>query len=378
MNKFVDIYENIVAYLFQKKYDKLFNEIHKLSKRSYKLEAKCRNKILTTKLTKKQKQEIKSFWNKYTKDFNFDNHEFYINISQKFDVRYIPDYIYAGYIEKYFNNSKLESGFSDKNYFDLLLDGFPKPKTFLHYIDGVFLDNNYKIITKKDARNILLKEKKFVMKKTIGTSGGLGVKIFDNVNAKQISNILDNLCESNILFQEIVSQSPILEKLNKSSLNTIRIMSFMIDNEVYLSHGVVRAGKEGEKVDNASNGGVFYSILNDDTLSNDSIDLTGKIYENSLSKINYKNDKLPFMYETREMIKQAAQRFPHFKIIAWDIGIDKNDKPIIIEYNIANSIPDIIQLTGNPVFGEHTELILKKVFLEGKKEKEGIDSGQYI
>lgn len=38
MNKFVDIYENIVAYLFQKKYDKLFNEIHKFSKQSYKLD----------------------------------------------------------------------------------------------------------------------------------------------------------------------------------------------------------------------------------------------------------------------------------------------------------------------------------------------------
>lgn len=378
MNKLVDIYEDIVAYLFQRKYNKLFEKIHKLSKRSYKFEAKCRNKILTTKLTKEQKKEIKKFWNKYTKDFNLDNHEFYINISKNFDVRYIPDDIYAGYIEKYFNNSKLESGFSDKNYFDLFLKGFSKPKTYVHYIDDVFLDSNYKIITKEEAQDILLKAKKFVMKKTIGTSGGSGVKIFDSISIRQMKKIFDNLSQTNILFQEIVEQSSILEKLNKSSLNTIRIMSFMLDNKVYLSHGVVRVGKKGERVDNASNGGVFYSILDDDTLSEDSIDLTGKIYKNSLSKLNYKNDKLPFMNEVRRMIKQAAQRFPHFKIIAWDIGIDKNNKPIIIEYNIANSIPDIIQLTGNPVFGEHTELILKKVFLEGKKMKEGIDSGQYI
>ena len=75
---------------------------------------------------------------------------FYQNEDGKKDARFIPDDIYAEYIEQHFNNAKLAPAFSDKNYFDLYLNGFNMPKTYVHYIDRSFLDSNYNIISKKE------------------------------------------------------------------------------------------------------------------------------------------------------------------------------------------------------------------------------------
>ena len=61
---------------------------------------------------------------------------------------------------------------------------------------------------------------------------------------------------------------------------------------------------------------------------------------------------------------KAAQRIPHFKLIGWDIAIDKKYEPVIIEYNITSLAPDFLQLNGIPFFEDNTENVLEKVFVK--------------
>jgi hypothetical protein len=84
------------------------------------------------------------------------------------------------------------------------------------------------------------------------------------------------------------------------------------------------------------------------------------------------------MDSVRLLVTSAAMRFPHFKIIAWDIAISKKYKPILIEYNIANTIPDINQIVTYPFFGQLTDKILEEVFKGKKQKKEGLNMNQYI
>ena len=139
--KIIDLYEDIMVNYFQKKYNKLYYKLYRYSKISYRLEIKYRNKINKCKITKQEKRNIKKYWKKYTKDFKLYAHKFYVDSNGKKDPKFIPDDLYAEYIEQHFNNGKLAPAFSDKNFFDLLLKGFLMPKTYVHYINNTFLDN---------------------------------------------------------------------------------------------------------------------------------------------------------------------------------------------------------------------------------------------
>lgn len=380
MNSLIEKYEDLIGLYYQRKYENYYKKLYKLSKISYRLEIKQRNKLNKCKITKKEKKEIKKYWKKYTKDFKIYAHKFYVDKNGKKDKKFIPDDIYAEYIEQYFNNAKLAPAFADKNYFDLYLNGYLMPKTYLHYIDNIFLNNNYEVISKEQAINILSNKDNFVIKQTIGSSGGVGVKICERYNDDKIKELLEHPFSSNLLFQEKINQCDLFNRFSSSSINTIRIYTYWYSNEIYVSNSVLRIGVNGSKTDNASCGGLFFQIDDEDKIMLIPRDIFGCIDHEFIKKnnINYNNEKLYFMDNVRLLVKSAAMRLPHFKIVSWDIAISKEYKPIIIEYNVANTIPDINQIGAQPFFGKHTDEILEEVFKEKKKIKDGLNTGQYI
>ena len=253
------------------------------------------------------------------------------------------------------------------------------PKTYVHYIDRSFLDSNYNIISKKEAYNILLNSKEFVVKRSIGTSGGVGVRVIEKVNKKILNSIFNEPKNCNLLFQERIKQYELLNSFSKKSINTIRIYTYWFKDKIYLSSAVLRAGKNDSLTDNSSSGGVFFRIDKNDYLIKTPRNIDGFIddtyrFNNELGE----NVKFDFMGDIKKFVVSAASRLAHFKIIAWDIAVTENKKPILVEYNVANTIPDINQMSSRPFFGDLTDDILDEVFFNKKSEKEGIYTDQYI
>lgn len=60
---------------------------------------------------------------------------------------------------------------------------------------------------------------------------------------------------------------------------------------------------------------------------------------------------------------------PLFRLISWDIAIDENDSPVLIEANLFVGELEFHQLNNGPIFGEETEDILKEVFQSNKRIK---------
>jgi len=379
MIKLINFYEDIMCKIYQRKYEKFYKNIYKLSKISYRLEIKERNRLNKCKISKSDKKRITNYWKKYTKDYKIYAHKFYKDKNGKKNPRFIPDDIFAEYIEQYFNNVKLAPAFADKNYFDLILNGFSMPKTYVHYIDNSFLDKDYNIISKNKAYSILINAKTIVVKKSIGSSGGDGVQIIENVTKKDLENIFNNPDNTNLLFQERIKQCEYLDRFTKSSVNTIRIYSYWFNNKIYLSNAVLRVGRNGALIDNASSGGVFFQVSEDDELipvPRDIYGLEDKGYK--LSEDIKKNTKLYFMKDVRDFVTQAATRLGHFKILSWDIAISEDSRPILVEYNVANNIPDITQMYSEPFFGDLTDEILEEVFKNYNRKKDGLKVNQFI
>lgn len=372
----VDLYETIMCKLFQKKYERLFEKLSILSERSYKIENISRNNKHVDKLTSQQKKQIKEYWKKYTTDINFKNFNFYMSHSNIFDTRYISNELFARYIEDYFNNLKLSQAFGDKNYFELYLKDFNLPKSYVHYIDGTFLNDNYEIINKETVINILYSNLPFVLKETISTSQGDGVKIVEKASLQEIANIINSLEGKNYIFQEKIKQCDLFSEFNSSSVNVIRIFTYMLNDKVYTSSSKFRVGEQNSNV--LGSNVINFFIGDDGKLDKDGFDSDGIFYNDLLYKMVGKDVYIPKIDEIQDIVIKAAQRIPHFKLIGWDITINEKNEPIIIEYNVTSLAPDFLQLNGIPFFKDNTDEVLEKVFIKNKEKKIGLKSDQYI
>lgn len=362
-----------------KLYDNFYKELSDKCKECYRIDIKELFSENIKELTKEQEQEIYDYWKKYTDDFNIGYHKYYIDKTGKFDVRFIPDDLQVGYIDEYLNNRAIEPGVSDKNYFDLYLKGFPLPKTYVHMINGIFEDENYNIISKETVSEILSNKDSVIVKPSMASYGGKGIKFLKNASKEEVLSFLEELDGENYVFQQTVKQSSITAKLHPESLNTIRIMTLILDNDVkVLPWCAFRMGMGKSKVDNASFGGIYCRINDDGTLSEYAYNALGKRFDKHPDGGSFDELKFEFMDDVKKLVKEAAQRFPHFRLIGWDIAIDENNKPIIIEANLTMSGMDVIETIGGPLFGEYTDKVLEEVFLKEHKKKTTMDIVQYV
>jgi len=65
------------------------------------------------------------------------------------------------------------------------------------------------------------------------------------------------------------------------------------------------------------------------------------------------------------MVKKAHPMVPHFRLVSWDICIEEDGEPILLEANLCRGSLDVHQYNNGPLFGEDTKKILDEIF--GKK-----------
>ena len=361
-----------------KMYDTFFNELSKRGMECFRIDAKELFSNDVKELTMEQQEKIYDYWKKFTDDFDISYHKYYIDRTGKFDERFIPDDLFVGYIDGYLNNRAIEPGVSDKNYFDLYLKDFKLPETYIHLINGIFEDKNYNIISLKKAKEILYGKNKIVIKPSMASYGGKNVVILENPSKDEIDAFLDDLPADNLIFQECIEQSTETAKLHPKSLNTIRIMTLILDNDIKILPYAFRMGVGASKVDNASFGGIYCKINEDGTLSDFAYDALGKRFDRHPDGGEFSSVKFEFMDEVKSLVKEAAQRFPHFRLIGWDIAINDKNEPVIIEANLTMSGMDVIETICGPLFGKYTDKVLEEVFLQKHKKKTGMHISQYV
>lgn len=361
-----------------KLYENFFCELSKKSMECFRIDAKELFSENVKKLTLEQQEKIYQYWKKYTEDFDISYHKYYIDRTGLFDERFIPDDLFVGFIDGYLNNRAIEPGVADKNYFDLYLKGFKLPETYVRLINGIFEDKNYNIISKEEAKDTLYNKGKFVVKPSMASYGGKDVAILENASKKEIDDFFENLSSNNLIFQECIEQCDETAKLHPKSLNTIRIMTLILDNEVKILPCAFRVGVGSSRVDNASFGGIYCKINEDGTLSSFAYDALGKRFDKHPDGGEFSNVKFEFMDKIKALVKEAAQRFPHFRLVGWDIAINNNNEPVIIEANLTMSGMDVIETICGPLFGEYTDQVLEEVFLKKHNKKAGMDISQYV
>lgn len=332
---------------------------------------KKRNLYKNIKWTEEQQKEFDNYWIKnYGKKISNRWHRLYQSINGVFNVKYIPEILYSTNFEYKLNDYYKANVFSDKGFYDIIFrneidNNWRLPKTYLVRYGEIIYDSNRNIITKQEAEEIIKTIDECVIKPTTDSSSGEGVKLLKGY--KEIkNNFFNNLEYSYSILQEKIIQSVKLSNLNSSSVNTFRIMTYILDSQVYVSLITLRIGCRGSFVDNSHAGNLSIAVKKNGILEKIAYQGIGgteihKYKKHPDSNIIFENYKIEEVKNIVKVVKKLHLKFPEIGVISWDITLDNNDIPVIIEANLLGQSAWFQIVTKKSLFAGREEKMLKSL-----------------
>ena len=313
-------------------------------------------------LTSAQKNDIQSYWKRLTgRKVPTYWHEYFYSRNGRYSEQYVPTCFYHSDIIFRLNIRQLSMAYTDKCAYDNYFSDVFRPTTIVRNINGLYFDG-YQPISKEDALQRCSQLDNAVIKPSMFGKWGAGVRVFSteggSVSETETIEDLFGQFGEDFIIQEKVQQHAEMSRLNPTSLNTIRILSFLYGTEVIILYAVVRIGRKDRVVDNETAGGINADI---DLASGKILDCAyGTPSEKRITHTDVgtelKGFEIPSFNQAISIVKKLHLRLPYFHLVGWDFGIDEQGRPVMIEWN---RNPDLSQTAHGPAFGDMTEDVVK-------------------
>lgn len=245
--------------------------------------------------------------------------EFYL-LSKKERSTYITGNVNNSIIKKY-NNPKFNYLFDNKSAFN---------DKFKYYLKRNYLNLN---TSSFESFIEFVKGKEKIVVKPLDECGGKGVEVI-KINKYTSFNKLYKKLKNNkqFLIEEYIIQSKEMSELYSDSVNTLRVITFFKNNEVYILKMILKIGNKGN-VDNFSSGGMYTFVNEDGIVFVPAIDEEGNIYyKHPISNKDIVGFKIPKYNEVVELAKELGKVVPEIRYVGWDIAITSKG-PAVIEGN---------------------------------------------
>ena len=307
-----------------------------------------------TALTKEEKAKIKEIWGEWGGDY--DSYSFYKKFCGSFNPYLVPD-DYYDFAEHVFNLRWAAFFLQHKCNLKYILPKQNRAEVIIQKIDGhIVLEDNTEI-SKQEAVERLKRHPVFVAKIARGTGGGKGVRkiVMDEIQDKD--SFLDELLSPiDIEFEKVVQQNVFLSQFNPDSVNTIRFITLNINEKCTVLSAFLRMGSRGSFVDNLSGGeGVLVGINQEGHLNEFGVDKRfNKIYQ-APTGISLKGMCIPDYARIKQQIVDFHKKIPFANLIGWDVTLDRDMNPIIIEINLDTAVIEAHQVFNGPVFGDRID-----------------------
>ena len=327
---------------------------------------KIRQSCNVKALSESQKRDVKEFWGTLTKRRCFDMkwYEAFnaFNTNEEHLKYYIPHDFYYCYVDTAFSNAQRAYVLDDKNMYDYFFYDIQMPKTICRKMGGSYLDGDYHIISCEDALAKCKERSRVIIKETINSSGGSGISFWEA--GIDDDDKLEYLLKTNenCIIQDVIEQHEILAKLHRNSVNTIRVMTIIWNNELIPISAILRMGVNKARIDNASNGGIVCGIDESGMLCDIAYDGHNNSFKRHPQGAPFSGVIIPSFSKCKEIACSLAGRFSSVtRLVSWDFAIDKNASPILIEANLTYGGIGVHQKCNGPLFGERTVEILRFV-----------------
>ena len=327
-----------------------------------------RNMDPSYQLTQMQKKQIKDFWKPYCR-VSSRWAQYYAAKNGLFDPRYIPNDLYYTKIDQHFNSRKQGYGFNDKNYYCKIFSGIKQPEVVVRKINGLIFDDDFNQITSAEAKQRILQHHEVICKPSQESGSGRGIMFFDAHSEKDIDRFLNDPSYDDYIVQKLLEQHDELDRVHKGSINCIRITSILFDDGVHVLSCVLRMGFGNSKVDNATAtdnegyDGMSCGINENGCLKKFAYGYTtGDRCEQHPDGLVFEGFQIPSFDRAVELVKAAHPLIGHFRLVSWDVAIDKDGDPVLIEANMRKGAINFHQFNNGPLFGDLTERVLREVF----------------
>ena len=205
------------------------------------------------------------------------------------------------YLTRVKNNAIIRK-FNNKEYFKLFDNKYEFNKIFDKFLkrEWMILDNNYEEFVK------FCSNKKEIIVKPIDGCGGVDVDLI-KINKDKIKTTYNKLIKNNqLLIEEKIIQHKSLEKLNKSSVNTLRVITFYDGKHTHILNSVLKIGNGGV-TDNFSSGSM-YTFVENGKIIVPAIDNKDNIYEkHPISKIDIVGYEIPNYKKVINLVEECSE-----------------------------------------------------------------------
>lgn len=317
-------------------------------------------------LEEKQKDSIRAYWkpflNNYLQKKAFDVRWFDVyNHTNRFGYkieRYIPDGYYYGIVDHFLTDEKASKVVDDKNFYDLYFPDVKQPQTIARKVAGTFLDKDYNIITIDEVLNLCI-DVNVIIKPSVETVQGKGIVVWKQNDS--LENLKEALTQSNnFIIQEFIEQHKMLSDFCNTCVNTMRLVTLFWNNEVHLTSSVLIMGGVNAKTNHLHGGGIVCGILPSGQLRNVAFDGNLNSYEQHPNGQVFSEITVPNFDKCVEMVKKLAPRLSRIsKLLNWDLTLDVDGNPILIEVNLTWG--GTVQIAGGPALGDLTEEVLTSI-----------------
>jgi hypothetical protein len=325
-----------------------------------------RNRHLDFDLDRNCVERIKHFWReKNGIRIRQDWHKAYTSVNGIFDERYVPEDIFYSLIEPKLNLMQFQMAYADKNIYTKLFTNILEPNIILRNINSHYYSKEYKRLSDDDVQKILRNyDGDIVIKPSIDSGGGKNVQIlrcssegiFNDTKKVEFELIEKEYGGRDFIIQEKLQQHCTLSNIYPFSLNTMRIMSLRWKGEIIILSAVTRFGNKGSNVDNQALGGISCGIDKNGKFNNYGIDKYGSKYtEHPYSKYKFSEGSITHMPVILDYVKELHNQMQYFDLISWDIALNVDANPVLIELNLCSQEINFHQFNNGPLFGELTE-----------------------
>jgi hypothetical protein len=139
------------------------------------------------------------------------------------------------------------------------------------------------------------------------------------------------------LVQPLIIQHPLLHNINPSSVNTIRIDTLVIGDNIVHNGAYSRIGAGTSHVDNSSQGGLWCAIdLETGKLAPTAMTMTKfgrhSFRTHPVTGCKFEEITLPYWEETKQLVCSGARMLLPMRSLGWDVAITEHG-PVLVETN---------------------------------------------
>jgi hypothetical protein len=200
-----------------------------------------------------------------------------------------------------------------------------------YYIHGKWLDTNYNPIREEEVRKLLFAETDKVICKLDQSSQGKGIHV---IHQKDFNlSIIEKL--GNGVIQKFIQQHNFFNAFTPNSVATIRLTT-VIDNEseISLRAAYLRLGqKKNTHITSDSHIRVAIDMKTGRLDSLGYLPNWHQITTHPDTQERFEAKQIPSFKQCTELVLELHKKMPMVKAIGWDIIVDANNAPIVMEWN---------------------------------------------